>query len=146
MFPQPSSGIRFAANREDARMIAYLWVALGSALGGVARYGTGLMALHLWGEAFPWGTIAVNILGSFVIGFFGALTLPGGALPASPNLRIFVMVGVCGGFTTFSSFSLQTLVLARDGNWFAAMGNVLLSVLLCLAAVTLGQAAAAHIV
>ena len=120
-------------------MIPYLWVALGSAIGGVARYGFGLMAAQFWGESFPWGTIAINILGSFIIGFFGALTVPEGAMPASPNLRIFVMVGICGGFTTFSSFSLQTLSLARDGSWFGAMGNVLLSVTICLAAVTLGH-------
>jgi CrcB protein len=126
-------------------MIPYLWVALGSAAGGVARYGFGLMAARLWGESFPWGTIAINILGSFVIGFFGALTVPDGALPASANLRIFVMVGICGGFTTFSSFSLQTFGLARDGNWIGAMGNVLLSVALCLCSVTLGHYSAERI-
>jgi protein CrcB len=126
-------------------MIPYLWVALGSALGGVARYGFSLMAGRLWGDSFPWGTIAINVLGSFVIGFFGALTVPDGAMPANPNLRIFVMVGICGGFTTFSSFSLQTLNLARDGSWFGAMANVLLSVTVCLLAVTLGQAAAGRI-
>jgi CrcB protein len=124
---------------EAQRMIPYFCVALGSALGGVARYGFGLMAERLWGESFPWGTIAVNIIGSFVIGFFGALTVPEGAFPTSPNLRILVMVGVCGGFTTFSSFSLQTLDLARDGSWFSASGNVLLSVTFCLLAVTLGH-------
>ncbi len=126
-------------------MIAYLWVAFGSALGGVARYGIGLMAGRLWGDSFPWGTIAINILGSFVIGFFGALTVPEGAMPASQNMRIFVMVGICGGFTTFSSFSLQTLTLARDGSWFGAIGNVVLSVALCLMAVTLGQFAAERV-
>ena len=126
-------------------MIAYLYVALGSAAGGVARYGLGLMAGRVWGESFPWGTIAINIIGSFVIGFFGALTMPGGGMPASQNLRIFVMVGICGGFTTFSSFSLQTFSLARDGSWFGAMGNVLLSVTACLLAVTLGHYAAERI-
>jgi protein CrcB len=126
-------------------MIPYLWVALGSALGGTARYGLGLTAARLWGESFPWGTIAINIIGSFVIGFFGALTAPDGVMPASPSLRTFVMVGICGGFTTFSSFSLQTLSLARDGSWFPAMGNVVLSVALCLAAVTLGQVSAERI-
>jgi CrcB protein len=119
-----------------------LWVALGSALGGVGRYGLGLAVARLLGDAFPWGTILINIIGSFVIGFFGALTLPQGAMPALANLRVFVMVGMCGGFTTFSSFSLQTLYLARDGGWFPAAANVVLSVLLCLAAVTIGQIAA----
>ncbi len=126
-------------------MIPYLWVALGSAVGGVARYGFGLVADRWWGASFPWGTIAINILGSFIIGFFGALTAPEGAMPAIPNLRIFVMVGICGGFTTFSSFSLQTLGLARDGSWFGAMSNVLLSVTMCLLAVTLGHYAAERI-
>jgi protein CrcB len=126
-------------------MILYLWVALGSALGGVARFGFGLMAARFWGESFPWGTIAINILGSFIIGFFETLTLPDGALPANLGLRTFVMVGICGGFTTFSSFSLQTFTLARDGTWFAAMGNVLLSVTLCLLAVTAGNLSAERI-
>ncbi len=126
-------------------MIAYLSVALGSALGGVARYGFGLAAARLWGETFPWGTIIINVVGSFVIGLFAALTLPSGPLPAGPNLRAFVMVGLCGGFTTFSSFSLQTFALARDGSWIGAAANVLLSVALCLVAVTLGHVAAERI-
>jgi CrcB protein len=126
-------------------MIPYLWVAAGSALGGMGRYGFGLLAARLWGDAFPWGTIAINVVGSFIIGFFATLTLPEGALPASANLRTFVMVGICGGFTTFSSFSLQTLSLARDGNWFGTMGNIVLSVVLCLLAVTIGHVAADRI-
>lgn len=126
-------------------MNSFLWVAVGSALGGVSRYGFGLMASRLWGDAFPWGTICINVLGSFVIGLFAALTTADGAMPASANLRIFVMVGICGGFTTFSSFSLQTLTLMRDGGWFPAMGNIVLSVVLCLLAVTLGNVAAQRI-
>ncbi|WP_428488193.1 fluoride efflux transporter CrcB [Rhodopila sp.] len=126
-------------------MIACLYVALGGALGSVGRYGFGLMASRVWGDAFPWGTIAINIVGSFVIGFVGALTVADGAMPAGPNLRAFVMVGVCGGFTTFSSFSLQTFSLARDGNWFGAMGNIMLSIVLCLLAVTAGQMSAERI-
>ena len=126
-------------------MIPYLFVAFGSALGGVARIAFGLTAAHLWGDTFPWGTIIINILGSFVIGCFGTLTLPEGTLPASPNLRIFVMVGICGGFTTFSAFSLQTLDLAHDDTWFAAMSNVVLSVTLCLLAVTIGRVSAEQI-
>ena len=126
-------------------MNSFLWVAVGSALGGVSRYGFGLMASRLWGDAFPWGTICINVLGSFVIGLFAALTTADGAMSASANLRIFVMVGICGGFTTFSSFSLQTLTLMRDGGWFPAMGNIVLSVVLCLLAVTLGNVAAQRI-
>ncbi len=119
-------------------MLAYLWVALGSALGGMARYGLGLAAARLWGAAFPWGTLLINVVGSFVIGCFGTLTLPGGPLPAGAGLRIFVMVGLCGGFTTFSSFSLQTLELVRSEAWGAAFANVAGSVVLCLLAVAAG--------
>jgi len=122
--------------------MAYLWVALGSALGGMARYGVGLAAARLWGAAFPWGTILINVAGSFLISFFGTLTLPGGPLPASAGLRVFVMVGVCGGFTTFSSFSLQTLELALGDAWAAAFANIALSVVLCLLAVAAGYALA----
>jgi CrcB protein len=124
---------------------AYVWVALGSALGGVARYGASLLALRLWGPEFPWGTILINIAGSFLIAFFGTLTAISGPYPASAALRIFVMVGICGGFTTFSSFSLQTLELARDEQWLAAMANIALSVVLCLFAVTAGHVLAERI-
>jgi protein CrcB len=123
-------------------LIPYLYVAIGGALGSMARYGFGLVAGRWWGDSFPWGTIVINIVGSFVIGFFGALTVPEGAMPASANLRTFVLVGICGGFTTFSSFSLQTFSLARDGNWFGATGNIVLSVVLCMMAVTAGTYAA----
>ena len=127
-------------------MMTYLYVALGSALGGMARYGAGLAAARLWGTGFPWGTILINVTGSFIIGCFGALTQPSGPLPAAAGLRVFVMVGLCGGFTTFSSFSLQTLELARDDAWGPAFANVALSVLLCLAAVTAGHVLAARLV
>ena len=118
--------------------MAYLWVALGSGLGGVARFGLGMLAARLWGEQFPWGTLVINIVGSFIIGVFAALTAATGPWHASLNLRIFVMVGLCGGFTTFSSFSLTTFHLAREGNWLGAGANILLSVGLCLLAVSFG--------
>jgi CrcB protein len=120
-------------------MIPSLYVAVGGALGSVARYWTGMAAMRLWGEAFPWGTLIINVLGSFIIGAFGTLTLPDGRMPADANVRAFVMVGICGGYTTFSSFSLQTLNLIRSGDAVAAIANVLFSVLLCLAAVTAGH-------
>ena len=126
-------------------MMTYLWVALGSALGGMARYGVGLAAARLWGVGFPWGTILINASGSFLISFFGTLTLPGGPLPAGAALRVFVMVGLCGGFTTFWSFSLQTLELARDDAWGAAFLNVALSLALCLLAVAAGHLLAVRI-
>ena len=123
-------------------MTATLWVALGGALGSVARYWVAVWATPV-SQAMPWGTIGINIAGSFVIGFFGTLTLQGGRLPAPDSLRLFVMVGFCGGFTTFSSFSLQTLDLMRAGAWGRALLNVGVSVLLCLAAVAAGHALAA---
>ena len=117
----------------------YLWIALGSALGGMLRYfGYGLAA-RLAPETFPWGTLAVNVIGCTFIGYFAAITGPDGRVLASPALRQFVMPGVCGGFTTFSTFSLETLNLARDGEWGRAAGNVIASVVLCLAGVWMGH-------
>lgn len=126
-------------------MSAYLWIAIGSALGGMARYWcSGLVAAGI-GETFPFGTLVVNIAGSFIIGFFGTLTGPEGRFLVGVNVRQFVMVGFCGGYTTFSSFSLQTLALARDGEWLRAGANVVASVVFCLIAVWLGHIAAAAI-
>ena len=117
----------------------YLWVALGSALGGAARFFCTGIAAKLFGETFPWGTLLVNVLGSFIIGFFATLTGPDGRMFAGTTTRQFVMIGILGGFTTFSSFSLQTLNLANDGEWLQVGGNVVGSVVLCLVAVWLGH-------
>jgi CrcB protein len=119
-------------------MAIYLWIAVGSALGGVARYWCSGAAARLIGETFPWGTLVVNVLGSFIIGFFATLTGPDGRIFVSSTTRQFVMLGLCGGFTTFSSFSLQTLNLANDGEWLQAGGNIVASVVLCLVSVWLG--------
>jgi fluoride exporter len=118
--------------------MSYLWVTIGSALGGLLRYAITRLTLT-YSVGFPFGTILINVLGSFVIGYFGTLTLQSGRYPASENLRLFVMVGICGGFTTFSSFSLQTFDLMRYGAWGKALANVLLSVVLCVAAVAAGH-------
>jgi CrcB protein len=120
-------------------MESYLWVAIGSALGGVARYWCSGVAARLFGETFPWGTVIVNIVGSFVIGFFATLTGPDGRVYASSIVRQFVMIGICGGYTTFSSFSLQTLELMQDGEWLHVGGNMAGSVVFCLLAVWLGH-------
>ncbi len=125
-------------------MLDWLWVALGGALGSVGRYWlSGLAARHI-GESFPWGTVLVNVTGCFVIGLFATLTAPEGRwlVPASFRQQFF-MLGVCGGYTTFSSFSLQTLNLLEDGQWLYAVGNVLISVVSCLVAVWLGHLLAA---
>ena len=126
-------------------MLTYLWIALGSALGGVARYGCSSVLAHSVGETFPWGTLLVNVLGSFVIGIFTALTGPDGRWIVPPDLRLFVTVGFCGGYTTFSSFSLQTLNLVRAGEIGPAAANAALSVVLCLVSVWLGYVAGALI-
>lgn len=123
-------------------IVACLLVALGSALGGVARFGLAAFVAELLGPQFPWGTILINIIGSFVIGFFATFTGPGGRAVASFSLRAFVMVGICGGFTTFSSFSLQTLDLMRESRILQAGGNIALSLVACLFAVWAGHALA----
>ncbi len=115
---------------------------LGGGLGSVARWlASGLVATR-FGEAFPWGTLVVNVSGSFVIGFFAAWTGPGGRSTVPPAFRQFFMLGICGGYTTFSSFSLQTLSLMQSGEWWRAGGNCILSVALCLIGVWLGHAVA----
>jgi len=123
-------------------LITYLWVALGGALGSMARFGCSSLAANWFGQAFPWGTLIINVLGSFVIGFFAALTGPDGRMMVPGDMRQFVMVGICGGYTTFSSFSLQTLTLAQDGEFLRAGLNIGASVGLCLFAVWLGHVAA----
>ena len=117
----------------------YFWVAVGGAIGSMARLWLGVKVTLLTGLAFPWGTILVNIIGSLVIGFVATLTGPNGRVVVPVNAQAFVMVGLCGGFTTFSAFSLQTFELARDGRLLYAAANIMLSVLLCLSAVALGH-------
>lgn len=119
-------------------MIFYLGVAIGGAIGSVARAWMTVAMIRLTGPDFPWGTLLINVLGSFVIGFFGMMTMAGGRHPLPGDIRAFVMIGICGGFTTFSSFSLQTLDLMRDGRVGWALANIGLSVALCLLAVAAG--------
>jgi CrcB protein len=120
-------------------MLIYLWVALGGALGTIARYALNGVISQRFGQTFPLGTMVINITGSFIIGVFAQLTAPEGRWLVSPTFRVFFMVGICGGYTTFSSFSLQTLSLARDEEWLYASLNILLSVALGLTAVYLGH-------
>ncbi len=119
-------------------MLAYLLVALGGAIGTVSRFWLSGVVAARYGETFPWGTLVINVTGSFIIGIFGALTAPELSSPHRVTIIQFFMVGICGGYTTFSSFSLQTLNLLRDREWLYAGGNVILSVTLCMAAVWLG--------
>lgn len=115
----------------------------GGGLGSLARFGVSALGARWLGESFPWGTLIANVTGSFAIGFFATLTGPDGRWLVPPAGRAFFMAGVCGGYTTFSSFSLQTLELVRDSQWLPAGGNVLFSVMLCLVGVWLGHLAAA---
>jgi len=120
-------------------MLSYIFVMLGGALGSGARFWMSGFIAQRAGEVFPLGTLFVNVSGSFVVGFIAAFTGPEGPVLASPRFRQFFLIGVCGGYTTFSSFSLQTLDLARDGDWVKALLNTLLSFACCLAAVWLGR-------
>ena len=119
--------------------MSYFWIAIGGALGSVARFWLSGAIGQRFGETFPWGTIIVNVTGSFIIGLFAATTGSDGKWLVPVNFRLFFIYGVCGGYTTFSSFSFQTLTLAREGEWFWAGANVLLSVVLCLLGVWLGH-------
>ncbi len=123
-------------------MLTYFYIALGGALGSVARAWTTNAMVRIVGPHFPWGTILINVTGSFIIGFFGALTASDSRFPVHADARAFVMIGICGGYTTFSSFSLQTLDLLRDGKPGAAVANVAISLILCLLAVTAGYTTA----
>ena len=115
-----------------------LWIAAGGALGTLVRFWINLLVTARAGEAMPWGTIGINVSGSFIIGLIAALTEPGGRLMLSPELRLFLIVGFCGGYTTFSSFSLLTFALLQAGELSRAAANVLGSVVMCLLAVWLG--------
>lgn len=118
-------------------MQAYLLVGLGGGLGAMARYGFGTLAGRVWGTAFPVGTLMINVLGSLAMGLLAGLlarTLPEG----QNEIRLFVAVGVLGGFTTFSAFSLDAITLLERGDVLAGVGYVLLSVVLSVLALYLG--------
>jgi CrcB protein len=119
-------------------ILPWLAVAAGGALGSVARFWmTGAMT-SLTGPRFPYGTLLINILGSFVIGLVAGLTLTPARMGMHPDMRIFLMVGVCGGFTTFSAFSLQTLELIQTGDTLPALLYIVASVVLCVLFVWFG--------
>lgn len=139
--PQRQSGSRQL--RETA--LLYIAVATGSVIGSVLRALASLTALAWAGSAFPWGTLFVNIVGSFVIGFYAAITGPGGRIFAGMYQRQFVMTGLCGGFTTFSIFSLETFQTLHAGRFAAAGLYAGVSVITWLASVWLGHALASRL-
>jgi CrcB protein len=126
--------------------MAYLFIAIGGAIGSMARYWCSMVVAMAVGGTFPFGTLVVNVLGSGLIGAALGAFEPGGRWQISLATRDFVnqffMIGVLGGFTTFSSFSLQTLNLLREHQWWQAGANVLFSVALCLISVWAGYAVA----
>jgi CrcB protein len=113
-------------------MVAYLWIAIGGALGSMARYATGIYVGRWLGTAFPWGTLLINIVGSFLIGVFAeSFAL---RWDASPSTRVFLVVGICGGYTTFSTFSLDIVTLLNRGEMLLAGTYAVISVILGLVA------------
>jgi CrcB protein len=121
-------------------MIAYFWVAIGGALGSMGRYWMDGVVSNKFGTSFPWGVLFINIGGSFLIGIIGALASPEGRLDSQSRVFAtqFLMIGICGGYTTFSSFSLRTLRFLQEGQWLYAGAYIISSVILCLIAVWLG--------
>ena len=119
------------------------YVAVGSAIGGMARYLVGSWAQRY--SSYPWGTLAVNITGSFIIGWFASYAL---ANSLRPEMRAFVAIGICGGFTTFSAFSHESMMMLRDGHWLRAgayvAGSVILSLLAVLAGAAVGPSAGSN--
>jgi len=120
----------------------FILIAIGGAIGSVGRYYASRLIMLLSGGIFPFGTMFVNVSGSIIIGFVAALSAPESRFFVSPQARLFLMTGICGGYTTFSTFSLETMALIGDGQLMAASLNAVGSVLLCLAAVWLGNVAA----
>jgi CrcB protein len=122
-------------------MNAYLWIFVGGGLGSVARFLISGAIDRSIGVVFPWGTIVVNVTGCFVIGVLATVTGSDGRLQVDPDFRQFLLIGICGGYTTFSSFSLQTLNLVRNGEMLSATGNTVISFAACMVAVWIGATA-----
>jgi fluoride exporter len=128
----------------SATLFVYAAVAVGSGIGGAGRHLCTELATRLLAEGWPWGTLFVNVAGSFAIGLFAAIAAAGTRFANAAAVRQFAMAGLCGGFTTFSAFSLDTMHLIREGKGLAAGANIALSVVLCLLFVGLGYALAAR--
>jgi CrcB protein len=142
----PKIDDQLTARRREAinTAILYAYVAVGSVLGGSARYLASVL-LQSAGHGFPWATLFVNVTGSFVIGFYSAITGPDGRVFASARQRQFVMTGFCGGYTTFSTFSLETFQLIRSGHVSTGLMNLFISIVAWLVAVWLGHTIATRL-
>jgi len=116
----------------------YLWVSLGGIVGACARYFLSRFTAKMLGTSFPWGTLFINISGSFVLGLFLVYTTE--RVFVDPRWRLLIAIGFCGAYTTFSSYAYESMVYFQQGNWMLFAGNVLANNVLCLAAV-LGAAA-----
>jgi fluoride exporter len=124
-------------------MLQALLVFIGGGLGAIARWGFGLAAVRLWGNAWPWGTLGVNVIGGFAMGLvMGHLMKTGAMTPTNDNWRAFLATGILGGFTTFSAFSLETAKMIEAGHWQDAGLYSIASVVLCVVAVFAGMALA----
>ena len=121
----------------------YLWVSLGGIVGACARYFLSRFSAKILGTSFPWGTLLINVTGSFVLGLFLVYTTE--RVFVDPRWRLLVAIGFCGAYTTFSSYAYESMVYFQQGNWVLFSANVLTNNLLCLAAV-LGAAALARAV
>lgn len=122
--------------------MTYLLVAIGGALGSMMRYGLSGVVTQMTGGTFPYGTMFVNVTGALMIGVIASLAAPESIFFLPAPARLFLMTGICGGYTTFSTFSLETFNLLREGEFLPAMANMLLSVVLCVVSVWIGYSAA----
>ena len=125
-------------------MVRFLWICLGGAIGTGARYLISGWALKRFGTSFPYGTLAVNLIGSFLIGAIMQVALTTALLP--PTARLVLAVGVLGGFTTYSSFNYETIHYFQEGAWLVGFLNILIMVAACLAAGVAGLASARWLV
>ena len=126
-------------------MLFYLWLALGGALGTLARFGVSSIAAQCFGTDFPWGTLIINVTGSFIMGFFASLTTAETRFAVGPTTRQFVMTGVLGGFTTFSSFSLEVALMIERKDYWDAFGYIAGSLIFAVGALFLGLFAARRV-
>jgi len=121
-------------------VLDFLAISLGAIVGANARYWMSRSALRLLGPGFPYGTLAINVLGSFVLGIFLVWTTQRGIV--DPRWRLLIAVGFCGGFTTFSSYAFESMALMAQGQWLLVAANIVSNNLLSLAAVLAGMALA----